>query len=341
MHGNAALNSRAPSISVIIPFHNAEQYLEGCLGAVSQSQGVNYELILVDDACTDSSPEIARRYSPEILTLSGPKGPAYARNRGAETARGSILFFMDADVFCNRDTLAIIEEQFQANPQLDAIIGSYDDDPPEKGFISRYKNLTHHFVHQQAAQEASTFWTGCGAIRSQVFADAGGFDETFARPSIEDIELGYRLRARGARIALCKRLVVKHAKKWTFPGLLRSDIFDRAIPWTRLQLSQGKLLNDLNLSLSQRWASIFVLLAMACGALALWRWQFLIALPGVLIPVMYWNRRLYLFYYRHGGFHFAAGSILMHWLYYLYSLGAFAWGYFIYRANLAPKKTGG
>jgi len=321
---------------VIIPFYNAEQHLENCLSAVTKSRDVNYELILVDDGSTDSSPEIARRYSSEVITLSGPKGPAYARNRGAERAQGAILFFMDADVFCHRNTLAIIEETLRADPQLDAIIGSYDDDPLSSSFISRYKNLTHHFVHQNATEQASTFWTGCGAIRSVVFADSGGFDETFYRPSIEDIELGYRLIARGYRIALCKKLVVKHAKKWTFTGLLRSDIFDRAIPWTLLQLSHGRILNDLNLSLSQRASSIFICLALACGAMALWMWEFLIAVPCALIPVIYWNRRLYLFYYRQGGMVFAAGSIFMHWLYYLYSLLAFMWGYLIFKAKLAP-----
>jgi len=321
---------------VIIPFYNAEQYLDKCLSALTQSREADFELVLVDDASNDSSPEIARRYSDEILTLSSSSGPAFARNRGAEKARGAILFFMDADVLCRRDTLAIIEEAFRADPQLDAIIGSYDDDPPSKCFLSRYKNLTHHFVHQNAAEEASTFWTGCGAIRKRIFADSGGFGESFARPSIEDIELGYRLRARGSRIALSKRLVVKHAKEWTLAGLLRSDIFDRAIPWTLLQLSYGKLLNDLNLSLSQRWSSIFVFLALVCGALAVWKWEFLIAGLGAFIPVIYWNRRLYLFYYRHGGIGFAVGSVLMHWLYYLYSLFAFAWGYLIYKTSPPP-----
>jgi glycosyltransferase involved in cell wall biosynthesis len=323
-------------ISVIIPFHNAEQYLDRCLEAVVHSRNVEYELVLVDDASTDSSREIALRYRDNILTLPGTRGPAFARNRGAERARGSLLFFIDADVFCRADTLEKIEEIFRSEPDLSAVIGSYDDDPPAAGFLSRYKNLTHHFVHQHGAAEASTFWTGCGAIRKRVFDDAGGFDESYLRPSIEDIELGYRLKAMGHRIALCRSLVVKHAKHWTLAGLLRSDIFDRAIPWTVLQLSHGKILNDLNLNLSQRWSSILVFFALICGALSFWRLEWLIGLAGALAPVLYWNRRLYLFYYRRGGAAFAAGSVLMHWLYYVYSLAAFGWGYLVFQSRDAP-----
>jgi glycosyltransferase involved in cell wall biosynthesis len=328
-------------ISVIIPFRNAEKYLESCLKSLVQSRDVVPELVLVDDGSTDSSPEIARRYSKNILTLPRSGGPARARNRGAEKARGDVLFFVDADVLCRHDTLSIIDQAFRRDPSLDALIGSYDDDPPSSGFVSRYKNLTHHFVHQNASEEASTFWTGCGAMRKKVFDDCGGFDETYRRPSIEDIELGYRLRAKGFRITLCKRLLVKHAKEWSLPGLLRSDIFDRAIPWTLLQMSHGKLLNDLNLDLRQRWSSLFVLLALICGALALWKWEFLIGSAAALMPVLYWNRRLYLFYYRKGGFGFALGSALMHWFYYLYSLAAFAWGLVIFTIRRATSRDGG
>ncbi len=49
-------------------------------------------------------------------------------------------------------------------PDLAAVFGSYDDEPAAPNFLSQYKNLFHHFVHQQGSAEASTFWSGCGAI---------------------------------------------------------------------------------------------------------------------------------------------------------------------------------
>jgi glycosyltransferase involved in cell wall biosynthesis len=331
------------SVSVIIAFRNALKYLPACLDAVAAACGPEDELVLIDDGSADESAEIARQFTDNLVRLEHSHGPAFARNRGAEKAAGRILFFIDADVLCHPDTLARIRGIFADDPRLAAVIGSYDADPPAPNFISRYKNLTHHFVHQSGAAEASTFWTGCGAIRKEIFSQLGGFDESYGRPSIEDIELGYRLRAQGFRIALRRDLLVTHAKKWTLTSLLRSDILDRAIPWTKLQLSYGRLLNDLNISRVQRASSFFTcasLLLCLCGIFV----PILFALAGALMfPVVFWNRKLYHFYLHQGGVAFAMGSIAMHWLYYCYSLAAFAVGaaaYFSSARRTVCFKTG-
>jgi glycosyltransferase involved in cell wall biosynthesis len=330
-----------PSISVIIPFRNASTYLDGCLRSLAASRHADYELILVDDGSTDCSRQIAERYAARLVTLKHSRGPAYARNRGAESARGTILFFLDADVLCQPDTLSQVERILDENPEADALIGSYDDDPPETNFVSRYKNLTHHFVHQTARAEASTFWTGCGAIRRTTFLRFGGFDESYRRPSIEDIELGYRLRAAGRRILLCKQLAVKHAKRWTFTGMLRSDICDRAVPWTLLQLRYGKVLNDLNLSFAQRAAALLACLAGLTLVLSVLEPRFLIG-AGVCLALLAWlNRNLYRFYVRQGGMWFAARSAGMHWLYYIYSVAAFLAGYVHFHRTRSRDRRGG
>ena len=325
-------------ISVVIPFLDASAYLERCLQSLCASDDRGYELILVDDGSTDASPGIARRFCDRVLSTGTTRGPASARNRGVREAKGGILFFLDADVLCLPNTLTVIREAFAADPGLAAVIGSYDDAPPEPDFFSRYKNLTHHYVHQSAAPEASTFWTGCGAVRREIFLELRGFDESFRTPSIEDIELGYRMRARGYRIALCKRLLVKHAKHWTMAGLLRSDICDRAIPWTVLQLTYGKILNDLNVSRTQRASSVLACLAALLSMLGFWSRWFLIGIPIALLFVIVWNRRLYRFYEEHGGAWFCVRATLMHWLYYLYSAVAFGIGCLRYLAQLASPK---
>jgi len=133
-----------------------------------------------------------------VIALAERHGPAYARNRGAELARGDILFFVDADVVLAADATAQVRDAFREDPQLAAVFGSYDDAPAATNFLSRYKNLLHHHVHQTSRADASTFWAGCGAIRAAMLARAGGFDESFRRPSIEDIELGRRLRRAGS-----------------------------------------------------------------------------------------------------------------------------------------------
>src|SRR3989442_4923268 len=118
--------------------------------------------------------------------------------------------------------------------------------------VSRYRNLLHHFVHQRGKPDASTFWAGCGAIRRHTFEEVRGFDAArFPRPSIEDIELGYRLRAAGHRIRLDPRLQGTHLKRWTLGSILRTDIAQRALPWSRLILKSGQAPPALNLTTGQ------------------------------------------------------------------------------------------
>jgi len=192
-------------------------------------------------------------------------GPAYARNLGANAAVGEILLFLDADVCVKSDTLARIRADFEHDPELDALIGSYDTEPSSPDFVSQYRNLMHCFVHQTGSEQASTFWSGCGAIRREIFLEHSGFSVSYERPAIEDIELGYRLIRAHRKIMLDHDLLVKHLKRWTFWSLLKTDILDRGIPWTELILRDGTMPNDLNLQLSQRVsvALVFVLIALA------------------------------------------------------------------------------
>jgi glycosyltransferase involved in cell wall biosynthesis len=248
------------AISIVIPVYNAASTLKQCLDAVFSSTYSDYECIVVDDGSKDGSQEMARQYPARVLELEGgPCGPAFARNAGAEIAAGEILFFVDADVLIRPETLERIAGSFANHPDVDALFGSYDENPAGGEFISQYKNLYHHFVHQQGQENASTFWSGCGAIRANVFRAAGGFNaQRYARPSIEDIELGYRLKSKGHRILLSKDIQVKHLKHWSFSSLVKTDIIHRALPWTMLILQNRSMPNDLNLRLSQRLSSVLL-----------------------------------------------------------------------------------
>lgn len=276
------------SISVIIPVYNGESELAQCLGALRKSLVAPLEILVVDDCSTDGSRDVAERLGARVLSTGVNSGPAKARNLGAREARGEILFFLDADVVAHTDAVGRVERAFAANPAVDAVIGSYDDNPAEADFLSQYKNLMHCFVHQTGHEQASTFWSGCGAIRRDVFLAHSGFDESYARPAIEDIELGYRLYQANHKMVLDKDLRVKHLKRWTFWNLLKTDILDRGIPWTELILRDRNMPNDLNLQLSQR---ISVALAFLCVGFALlmtiyWRGYFLTPVFALLLFMM-------------------------------------------------------
>lgn len=250
------------TISVVIPVYNSADTLQRCLTSVAASRRPPDECIVVDDGCTDGSAEIARSFGARVVCVpNGPTGPGNARNVGAAAATGDVLFFLDADVTAHEDTIGKVAETFESDRTIDAAFGSYDDNPDAVDFLSRYKNLFHHFVHQHARPEAVTFWGACGAVRRSVFQAVGGFDAgRYPRPSIEDIEFGYRLRSAGHRIVLNKEMQIRHLKRWTMRGLIKTDILDRGTPWTRLALRDRRLPNDLNVGFSQR-LSAFLLCA--------------------------------------------------------------------------------
>ncbi len=306
-----------PSISVIVPVYNGERFLRRCLEPLT---GLGNEVIVVDDCSTDKSAEISRQLGATVLHMPRQSGPAGARNHGAQKALGEILLFVDADVVLQSESLERVANDFVKNPDIAAVFGSYDDDPAEKNFISQYKNLFHHFVHQQSSVDAATFWAGCGAVRREVFLAVGGFNsERYPRPAIEDIELGYRMRALGYRILLDKQLQGKHLKKWDLKSLLHADIFCRAVPWSMLILESKGMVNDLNLQTSDRISATLAGLSVAIVPLSVLKPQLLFVVLLLLAVIPLLNHKLYRFLIHRRGLGFAILAFPLHWLYYLYS----------------------
>ncbi|MFC1868790.1 glycosyltransferase family 2 protein [Thermodesulfobacteriota bacterium] len=313
------LSSDKPTVSIVIPVHNGGEKFRKCLMSISENTTLPKEIIVVADGESDGSWRMAEDFNTEILRIPTPGGPARARNLGAQKAKGDILFFVDADVTIAKNALDLVINAFQNDPDLTAVFGSYDDDPFETNFLSQYKNLFHHYVHQTSSENASTFWGACGAIRREVFLEMGGFDEGYRRPSIEDIELGYRLKKSGYRIRLLKDLKVKHLKHWGIISLLKADFFYRALPWTKLILSEGKFLDDLNISISNRVSIISVyLLLLALGGAFFIPW-FLIPALLLIVSLLVFNRGLYSFFKNKRGIYFASKTIPWHWFYFFYS----------------------
>jgi glycosyltransferase involved in cell wall biosynthesis len=262
-----ASSVRANSVSVVIPAYNAGDNLTRCLLALGQSSLAPLETIVVDDGSTDDTRERALGFGIRVIETGGRRGPGFARNLGSKYASGDILFFLDADVCVQPDTVKRIQQCFAPDASLDAVIGSYDRFPACWNFLSQYRNLMHTYVHQSGNVRASTFWTGCGAIRRDVFVLHGGFDESYTRPAIEDIELGYRLVLGGRKIMLDRQLQVTHLKRWSLWNIVKTDILDRGIPWTELILRRRFMPNDLNLKLSQRFSVTVAFLVMALTGL--------------------------------------------------------------------------
>ena len=303
-------------ISVITPVHDGGDAFRACLAGLAACAPPAHELIVVVDGGSDGAAARSAAAGAKVIELPATVGPARARNIGAAEAAGDVLLFIDADVVVPPSLVGHVAAHLQAGAALAAVIGSYDDAPADPGFVSQYRNLLHHYVHQTGHEEASTFWCGCGAIRRPVFIEAGGFNGGFSDPSVEDIEFGYRLRNAGHRVRLLKDLQVTHLKRWTPLLMLRTDIFARAVPWTRLIIRSRVLPNDLNVRTSSR-ASVTLVFVLAGALLAsLWvPWAAAAAIvAGAGLAAL--NAGFYAFLLRVRGPLFTLAAVPWHWVYY-------------------------
>lgn len=287
-----------PTLTVVIPATNDPPTLDACREAVDSAAEPPEEVVVVTDP-------------PRA-------GPARARNAGVAHASGEVVVFVDADVAVHPDAFARIRDGFDSDPGLTALFGSYDDDPAEPGFVSGYRNLLHHYVHQESRGSASTFWAGLGAIRRDAFLAAGGFDDRrFDVPSIEDIELGSRLTAAGHRIKLDPAIQGTHLKRWTLVEMVRTDVLRRGAPWVAMLLQARSHSTALNLGWRQRLSALACLGAVAAAALRR---------PGAAAAAvgafLLFNRRFFVLVARRRGVAAAAAAVPLHALHNLAAAAA-------------------
>ena len=310
-------------MAVVVPAYNAAATLPRCLAALEASEHRPDEIVVVDDGSTDPTAEIARRHGARVVPSSRPQsGAAAARNVGVVQTTAGLVVFVDADVAVHADSLGRFAALFAEEAELGAAFGSYDAQPPCRTAVSLYTNLRHHYTHQTASPEAWTFWSGLGAIRRGAFDRLGGFDDAMAT-SVEDIELGMRLRQSGGKIRLDPAIQATHLKAWTLGSLIRTDIKLRAIPWTRLLLQSRDVPADMNLGWSARVAA---LLAWSIPGWAVagcfWPWLWL-GVPAALAGVVVLHRGLFGCLLRHAGLAKTLAAVALHTLHLAYSSAVF------------------
>jgi cellulose synthase/poly-beta-1,6-N-acetylglucosamine synthase-like glycosyltransferase len=308
----------ALSVSVVVPAHQAAGEIAACLsGIVAAGFGLD-EILVIDDGSRDGTGAIALRMGVRVVRNDAALRPARARNRGVLETASDIVVFVDADVVIHPGARARILDNFMRDPALVALFGSYDDAPPNHSPISSYRNLLHHYVHQRSAGKAQTFWTGIGAVRRRDFVAAGGFDSAWE--SIEDVELGLRLTARGAHILLLPDLLGKHLKQWTLAGMFRTDLWGRAVPWTRLMVLGRAGVGSLNLSLAHRVSAAMVALFALLLVLSLASPMFLWFALAALFAFVWANAGFLGLLYRRGGLTLLLSGIAFHAVHYAAAL---------------------
>ena len=328
------------SISLIIPTDKVDIPLQQCLERIGKCVPLPLELIVVIDGDAGQILPHVVGVELKIIRLPVNAGPGRARNAGAMAARGDILLFVDADVLVPADICLSVVRAFTGTLGPDALFGSYDDHPAAQNTVSQYKNLLHHYTHQHSSSEAFTFWTGCGAILRSRFVELQGFSEDYRQPSIEDIDLGYRLKQAGGIILLDKTIQVTHLKKWSLRDMVYTDFFLRAIPWSRLIFQYGMLHNDMNISLKSRISVVLCGLILFCLPLSVVNILFLPALFLFFFFFLVVNKDIFLFFLKKRGAGFFLQAIPLHFLYSFLSCLAFSLVFIQHQLKKAAGLTG-
>ncbi|MBM5816193.1 MAG: glycosyltransferase [Cyanobacteria bacterium K_Offshore_surface_m2_239] len=326
--------STGPSLTVIMPTISWVGVFPICvkrLKALVETEicaGFPMESIIVFDGPLQPPPPWLAAPHLRLVATGRRSGPAAARNLAAQQATGEVLVFVDADVELHAESLFKIRQAFLEDPSLDAIFGSYDDAPAAPGVVSRFRNLLHHYTHQNHAGSASTFWAGCGAMRRDVFLRLGGFDTAYHQPSIEDVELGLRLWRQGGHLVLDPSIQGCHHKRWTLHSMVITDIRQRAMPWSQLLLAEKDTPATLNLSLRGRISGALaplvplglVLTVLPGGLVA---GPLLATTALVLLTIL--NHSFHCFHARRCGWPDAIAGMGLHLLHLCCASGTFAW----------------
>lgn len=311
----------SPYISVVIPNYNGAGTIARCLEAALASRYERFEVIVVDDGSDDHSVAVIRRFPCRLVRLPRHSGAAKARNAGAACARGTLLFFTDADCLLEPDTLAKAARAADTRGPAAVIGGTYTPFPSDPGFFSTFQSVFIHYSETKRTETPHYLATHALAIDAGLFRRSGGFAERFL-PILEDVEFSHRLRRRGLWLTMDPQIQVRHIFGYSLFGSLRNAV-RKSMYWTAYSMANGDLFEDsgtasAELKLNVAAFALMTLLAvvgMACDPRICWGVPLLIALNGVA------NRRLFRSFWDAKGASFALAATAYYFFIYPVAVG--------------------
>ncbi len=231
-------------VRIIVPAHNEEGRVEGCLAtAVAAAHQEGWELVVVDDGSTDRTSEIAREHGAPTLRHDTARGVAAARNAGAANAKASILIFLDADIVAPVSTLHALVDRLVQDPELHTTGGFPTLSDLNPAWSARFTGLRSAMPFLlrpgQDITGFSSLQSECCAIRRQVFERIGGFSEEHTGVGMEEFRLGHELERHGFRNTILAQAPYQHHYKALWPRC--RELFRRTKRWVPLLLRRRRL----------------------------------------------------------------------------------------------------
>jgi mycofactocin glycosyltransferase len=190
-----------PMVSIIIPVRNRPDEIRECLASLD---AVNYprdkmEVIVVDDASTDHTPDVIREFPVRLIPLNRNRQAPFCRNLAARQAKGDILAFIDSDCLANPDWLKELVPAFMDSGI--GVVGGKVDGYSMANMIDRYEltnsslNMGDRFKRSQP-RDRFFYVPSCNLlVRRGLFLELGGFNEALVVG--EDVDFCWRLQDAG------------------------------------------------------------------------------------------------------------------------------------------------
>lgn len=212
-------------ISVIIPALNEENYIMHSLGGLEHQTFKDFETIVVDGNSTDRTRAIAQKYAKVIVQKK--RGMALARNTGAKIAKGSILFFLDADTRPSKNLLQEYHNAFKDQRVVAATCPIYPIEKTRKRIMWGYKFVSLLFVRLSILLRSPRI-TGLNfVVRRTAFDKVGGFNSKLI--TYEDWDMSRRIKRLGKIAYASKAYVHTSARRvaaWGVFGYFKYYVSD-------------------------------------------------------------------------------------------------------------------
>ncbi|MCX7218012.1 MAG: glycosyltransferase family 2 protein [Burkholderiales bacterium] len=219
-------------VTVVVVNWNGEQFLEQCLNALLYQTYTPHEIILVDNASTDQSLAIARRFpSVRLLVLESNTGFAVANNLAiaAASAESEWIALINPDAFASPHWLEELMAAANANPRFDVfgsklinanhptLLDGAGDAYHMSGLVWRMGHGAAIPINAEGTHEVFSPCAGAALYRRSALRETGGFDEDYFC-YVEDVDLGFRLRLAGYRCLYVPESVAHHIGSGTTGG---------------------------------------------------------------------------------------------------------------------------